>query len=79
MLRNGEGARIQIYGDDELIYSSDIITYKTEGIDVDIDISDVSYLRIEVVKDAFTGLQTPRLDTLLVSPLVYKKAQSQPQ
>lgn len=79
VLRNGEGARIQIYGDDELIYSSDIITYKTEGIDVDIDISDVSYLRIEVVKDAFTGLQTPRLDTLLVSPLVYKKAQSQPQ
>lgn len=73
IISDSEGARIIIYGDDKQIYASDPINYRTEGISVELDIQEISYLRIEVVKDANTGLRTPDLTTMLVSPVVYKK------
>lgn len=41
-------AYIQIYADDELIYTSENITRKTEELLIDISVKDVKYLKIEL-------------------------------
>lgn len=44
----GVGAEIKIYGDGILIYTSPLITRKTEEIDVNLTVSGVKYLKIEL-------------------------------
>ena len=71
-LGDGEGARIKIYADEKLVYTSEIITYKTERIDVEIDIKAANYLMIVIDGDYESTIYTPTLNTLLCEPVVYK-------
>lgn len=45
----GAGAYIEIYKDDVLAYTSDLITYKTNAININLDIRDSEYLQIKVI------------------------------
>ena len=54
------------------MYTSEIITYKTERIDVEIDIKAANYLMIVIDGDYENTIYTPTLNTLLCEPVVYK-------
>ena len=45
----GEGAYFEFYKDNVLCYTSELITYKTIGIDVVLDISGAEYVQIKVI------------------------------
>ncbi len=46
---SGAGAYIEIYKDDVLSYTSDLITYRTTAIDVNLDIRNTEYLKIKII------------------------------
>lgn len=46
---DGAGAYVEIYKDDLLSYTSDLITYKTNALDIDLDIRGTDYLQIKVI------------------------------
>ncbi len=69
---SGYGGRIKIYSDDDLVYVSEIITYKTTSIHVDLDISDTDYLKIRIENVNQGGMTYAYADTMLVNPTVSK-------
>lgn len=68
---NNSGSMIKIYGDDVLLFTSDLITYKTMGVDVNIDITGVEYLEIKI-ENISTKSYSVYADTLLCDPYVSK-------
>lgn len=68
----GYGGRIKIYSDDNLIYTSEVITYKTTSIKVKLDISNTDYLKIKIENVTPGGMASAHADTLLVNPYVQK-------
>ena len=66
------GSYIKIYTDDELIYTSEKITYKTEGIDVKLNVTGITYLRIEIENTTESDLHTADATTFLANAQVSK-------
>lgn len=63
---------IRIYLDDVLVYTSEKITYKTTGIDVNINVSNAEYLRISLYNPTASEWYMEQAPTLLVDPQVSK-------
>ena len=67
------GSIVKIYADDALIYTSEVITYKTTGINVSLNIANAEYLKIcvsRVYEYAYNS--SPYADTLLCDAYVSK-------
>lgn len=64
------GAYIEIYKDDVLAYTSDLITYKTTAIDVNLDIQNVEYLKIKIINVNKNYPYMANADTLLCNAYV---------
>ena len=43
------GTQLKIYADDELVYSSPTITYKTDDLEISVDIKNANYIRFQLV------------------------------
>ncbi len=67
---SGAGAYIEIYKDDVLAYTSDLITYKTTAIDVNLDIQNVEYLKIKIINVNKNYPYMANADTLLCNAFV---------
>ena len=67
---SGAGAYIEIYKDDVLAYTSDLITYKTTAIDVNLDIQNVEYLKIKIINVNKNYPYMANADTLLCNAYV---------
>lgn len=67
---SGAGAYIEIYEDDVLTYTSDLITYKTTAIDVNLDIRNVEYLKIKIINMNKNYPYMANADTLLCNAFV---------
>ncbi len=67
---SGAGAYIEIYKDDVLAYTSDLITYKTISIEVNLDIQDVQYLKIKIINVNKNYPYMANADTLLCNAYV---------
>lgn len=59
---------IQIFADDQLIYTSQNITRKTDAVDFSIDISGADYLKIIVYADAYWGGKAIILSDVFLIP-----------
>ena len=68
---SNSGSMIKIYGDGELLYTSELITYKTSGVNVNIDITNVEYLEINI-ENIYRGIHPAYADTLICDPYVSK-------
>ena len=68
---SNSGSMIKIYGDGELLYTSELITYKTSGVNVNIDITNVEYLEINI-ENIYRGIYPAHADTLICDPYVSK-------
>ncbi len=69
---SGAGAYIEIYKDGILAYTSDLITYKTTGIDVNLDIRYTEYLQIKIINVNSSYPYMAHADTLLCDAYVSK-------
>ena len=67
---SGAGAYIEIYKDDVLAYTSNLITYKTTAIDVNLDIQNVEYLKIKIINVNKNYPYMANADTLLCNAFV---------
>lgn len=67
---SGAGAYIEIYKDDVLAYTSNLITYKTTSIDVNLDIQNVEYLKVKIINVNKNHPYMANADTLLCNAYV---------
>jgi len=69
---SGAGAYVEIYKDGILAYTSELITYKTTGIDVSLDIRNTEYLKIKLINVNPKYPYMAYADTLLCDAYVIK-------
>lgn len=67
---NGAGAYIEIYKDNVLSYTSELITYKTNSINVNLDIRNTEYLQIKIINVNANLPYMAYADTLLCDAYV---------
>lgn len=68
--KDGTGAYIEIYNDDILSYTSDLITYKTNALDIDLDISGTEYVQLKIINVNPKYPYMANADVLICDPYV---------